>query len=116
MKRFFILAISLFVSATMLLAMDPPARNQWSSDNCKDAGVTTTTNNDYYDNGYKSQVKVQRQENNNSKVETRTTVRDYSGNVVDEISNRNWDGSLERSVERGYKRDVTSSTECRWRD
>lgn len=113
MKRFFILAISLFVSATMLLAMDPPARNQWSSDNCKDAGVTTTTNNDYYNNGNKSQVSVHVGYNN---VETRTTVRDYSGNVVDEISNRHQGNNYQLNVNREYKRDVTSSTECRWVD
>ena len=114
MKRFFILAISLFVSATMLLAMDPPARNQWSSDNCKDAGVTTTTNNDYYNNGYKSQVSVYK--HGNAVVETRTTVRDYSGNVVDEISNRNGGSGYKQNVQREYKRDVTSSTECKWTD
>ena len=112
MKRFFILAISLFVSATMLLAMDPPARNQWSSDNCKDAGVTTTTNNDYYHNGNKSQVSVHAYDKH---VETRTTVRDYSGNVVDEISNRtNVAGNYKQKIQREYKRDVTSSTECKW--
>ncbi len=111
MKRFFILAISLFVSATMLLAMDPPARNQWSSDNCKDAGVTTTTNNDYNNNGNKSQVRVYN--HGNSVVETRTTVRDYSGNVVDEISNRSG-SAYGFDVKREYKRDVTSSTECKW--
>ena len=49
----------------------------------------------------------------NSVVETRTTVRDYSGNVVDEISNRSG-SAYGFDVKREYKRDVTSSTECKW--
>ncbi|MDO5497086.1 MAG: hypothetical protein Q4F45_04320 [Alistipes sp.] len=126
MKKLVLMAACLFVcSSAMATHDDPPKnpRNEWSKENCKDAGVTTTVNNDYYTDGYKSQVTVNTPDINGSHTnkdayQSRTTVTDYDGNQIDEIRS----GSLpdkdtySKSASQTYKRDVKAETECKFYD
>ncbi len=114
MKKMVLMAVCLFVcSSAMATNDDPPKRNQWSTENCKDAGVTTKVDNDYDTNSYKSKVSV---DNSRSKdYETRTTVTDYGGNKIDELTT-NYGKYKNATAEGEYKRDVKAETECRFKN
>ena len=120
MKKMVLMAACLFVcSSAMATHDDPPKnpRNEWSKENCKDAGVTTTVNNDYYNGGYKSQVTVNTPISNGN-YQSRTTVTDYGGNQVDELKGGKYsnNGSHHTSTSQTYKRDVKAETECKFND
>ena len=68
MKKIFVLAVCLFVCSTVMAAQNNPPQNdsryQWNENNCKDARVETRVNNQYYHDGYKSQVTQTTPDNN----------------------------------------------------
>ena len=119
MKKMVLMAACLFVcSSAMATHDDPPKnpRNEWSKENCKDAGVTTTVDNDYYNGGYKSQVTVNTPRNSGNPYQSRTTVTDYGGNQVDEFRSGTLPESntYSKSASQTYKRDVKAETECKF--
>ena len=116
MKKIFVLAVCLFVCSTVMAAQNNPPQNdsryQWNENNCKDARVETRVNNQYYHDGYKSQV-TQTTPDNNSGYEARTTVYNSKGQSIDNI-HTNTDKTNAISRDRNYNEDVTAKTECKW--
>ncbi len=113
MKKIFVLAVCLFVCSTVMAAQNNPPQNdsryQWNENNCKDAGVETRVDNQYYQNGNKSQVT---QTKPSGSYEARTTVYNSKGQSIDNIHRPN-NGSS-NTTSRYYNEDVTAKTECKW--
>ena len=113
MKKIFVLAVCLFVCSVVMAAQNNPPQNdsryQWNENNCKDAGVETRANNQYYHDGYQSQAGHSLPQGD---YQVRTTVRDTQGNIVDQIHSKG-NGSS-KAAYRGYNETVRATTECKW--
>ena len=116
MKKIFVLAVCLFVCSVVMAAQNNPPQNdsryQWNENNCKDAGVETRANNNYYQNGYQSQAGHTAPKGD---YQVRTTVYDTQGNIVDQIhSGRNIHQDNKRTEHREYNQTVRATSECKW--
>ncbi len=113
MKKIFVLAVCLFVCSTVMAAQNNPPQNdsryQWNENNCKDARVETSVNNQYYKNGNKSEVTQTRTRDS---YEARTTVYNSKGQSIDNLHTTDQSTSIVNH--RYYNEDVTAKTECKW--
>ena len=114
MKKIFVLAVCLFVCSVVMAAQNNPPQNdsryQWNNNNCKDAGVETRANNNYYQDGYQSQAGHNAPK---GEYQVRTTVYDTQGNIVDQIHSNN-KSNVGTTEHRGYNQTVRATSECKW--
>lgn len=115
MKKIFVLAVCLFVCSVVMAAQNNPPQNdsryQWNNNNCKDAGVETRANNNYYMNGHQSQAGHTAPK---GEYQVRTTVYDTQGNIVDQIHTNMDRVAGSKNVHREYNETVRATSECKW--
>lgn len=109
MKKLF-LAAALTAACSLSAIADDDAKYKWSTDNCKDAGVTTSVDNRYNQRGNDAQVTVS---NRPSNMQTRTTITNEYGDRQEYYNDAR--NNIESESYDSYYEVKDATTECRWK-